>query len=165
MNNQLPKVHHQLPKVHHQPWSSSQAQLPNSGPWCTPCHAQVGSRDSSVVTALDLWSRSQVWSCRGGGIILFSRVNFLCWLLFQYSFHSVKDPGHSAKSAGGRLQPNTYASYICGFAWSDMVHGCMVYRECVEMAAVSWGTSHANAISTQLQWIFKNALFKAINSL
>ena len=32
----------------------------------------------------------------------------------------IKDPGHSAKSAGGRLQLNTHAPYICGFAWSDM---------------------------------------------
>ena len=28
----------------------------------------------------------------------------------------VKDPGHSAKSAGGRLQLNTHAHDICGFA-------------------------------------------------
>ena len=28
----------------------------------------------------------------------------------------VKDPGHSAKSAGGRLQLNTHTPYICGFA-------------------------------------------------
>ena len=28
----------------------------------------------------------------------------------------VKDPGHSAKSAGGRLQLNTHAPYVCGFA-------------------------------------------------
>ena len=27
-----------------------------------------------------------------------------------------KDPGHSAKSAGGRLQLNTHTSYVCGFA-------------------------------------------------
>ena len=25
--------------------------------------------------------------CRGGGRIFFSRVNFLCWVLFQYPFH------------------------------------------------------------------------------
>ena len=29
-----------------------------------------------------------------------------------------------------------------------MVHGCMVYTERAEMAAVSCGTSHANAVST-----------------
>ena len=28
----------------------------------------------------------------------------------------VKDPGHSAKSADGRLQLNMHAPYICGFA-------------------------------------------------
>ena len=45
-----------------------------------------------------------------------------------------------------------------GFAWSDMVHGCMVYTERAEMAAVSCGTSHASAVTTPLRWIFKNAL-------
>ena len=28
----------------------------------------------------------------------------------------VKDPGDSAKSAGGRLQLNTHTPYVCGFA-------------------------------------------------
>ena len=28
----------------------------------------------------------------------------------------VKDPGHSAKSVGGRLQLNTHTPYVCGFA-------------------------------------------------
>ena len=28
----------------------------------------------------------------------------------------VKDPGHSAKSAGGKLQLNTHTHYVCGFA-------------------------------------------------
>ena len=28
----------------------------------------------------------------------------------------VKDPGHSARSAGGRLQLNTHAHYVCSFA-------------------------------------------------
>ena len=27
----------------------------------------------------------------------------------------VKDPGHSAKSAGGRLQLNMHTPYLCGF--------------------------------------------------
>ena len=26
-----------------------------------------------------------------------------------------KNPGHSAKSAGGRLQLNTHTPYVCGF--------------------------------------------------
>ena len=41
----------------------------------------------------------------------------------------VKDPGHSAESAGGRLQLNTHTPYVCGFAGSDMVQGCMVRRQ------------------------------------
>ena len=29
-----------------------------------------------------------------------------------------------------------HAPYVCGFEWSDMVPGCMVYTECAETAAV-----------------------------
>ena len=70
----------------------------------------------------------------------------------------LKPEQHSAKSVGGRLQLNKRAPYVCGFAWSDMVHGWMVYTERAEMVAVSCGTSHASAISMPLWWIFKNAL-------
>ena len=70
----------------------------------------------------------------------------------------VKDPGHSTKSAEGRLHLNTHAPYVCGYALSDMVHGCMVYTERAETAAVSCGTSHAGAFSTPLRWLLKNAL-------
>ena len=78
---------------------------------------------------------------RSGGRSFFSSVNFLCRLLFRYWFHPrataithVRDPGHSAKSAGGWLQLNTNAPYVCGFAWSDnvnwcMAKGCMMYTE------------------------------------
>ena len=52
---------------------------------------------------------------RSGGRIFFSRVNFVCRLSFGVrsipvlpQWH-VKVPGHSAKSAGGRLHPNTHA--------------------------------------------------------
>ena len=34
-------------------------------------------------------------------------------VLLQYH---VKDPGHSTKNAGGRLQLNTQTPYVCGFA-------------------------------------------------
>ena len=51
---------------------------------------------------------------RSGGGIFFSRINFVCWLLFSVrstpllpQWH-VKDPGHFAKSAGGRLHLNTH---------------------------------------------------------
>ena len=51
---------------------------------------------------------------RSGGKFFFSRVNLVCWLLFGVrstpvlpQWH-VKDPGHSAKSAGDRLHLNTH---------------------------------------------------------
>ena len=51
---------------------------------------------------------------RSGGWIVFSRVNLVCWPLFEIrstpgllQWH-VKDPGHSAKSTGGRLHLNTH---------------------------------------------------------
>ena len=51
-------------------------------------------------------------------------------VLFRYPFHlrvtavARTDPGHSAQSAGGRLQLNT--RYLCGFGGSDTVNWCMV---------------------------------------
>ena len=33
-----------------------------------------------------------------------------------FGIRSVSDPGHSAKSAGGRIQLNTHTPYVCGFA-------------------------------------------------
>ena len=41
----------------------------------------------------------------------------------------VKDPGHSAKSAGDRLQLNTHTLSVCGCVTAKLVHGCMVYTE------------------------------------
>ena len=54
---------------------------------------------------------------RIGGWIFFSRVNFVCWLV-RCPFHPLlpqwqaKDPGDSAKSAGGRLHLNTHTPLI-----------------------------------------------------
>ena len=57
---------------------------------------------------------------RSGGRIFFSRVNLVCWLLSSISstpmlpqWH-VRDPGHSAKSAGGRLHLNTHTPLTHG---------------------------------------------------
>jgi len=122
-----------------------------------------GSRNSLVVRTPDSWSK-------GGGFEspqerlenFLLRGQFSVMTLISVSsvlpHYHAKDPGHSAKSAGSRLQLNTHTLYVCGFAWSDIVHGCMEYTECVNMAAVPWGTSQASATSTPLRWIFKNAL-------
>ena len=51
---------------------------------------------------------------RRSGRIFFSRVNFVCWPLFAVRSipmllqRHVKDPSHSAKSAGGRLHLNRH---------------------------------------------------------
>ena len=57
--------------------------------------------------------------CRSGGRIFFSRVNFVCWLLFRYPFHprvtavARKWPRSVCEKVHGRLQP--HAPYLCGF--------------------------------------------------
>ena len=85
-------------------------------------------------------------------------------LLFQYLFHPhitavVRKRSQSlCQNCRWQVTDNRHTLYVCSFAWSDMVHGCMVYTERAETAAVSCGTSHASAVSTHLRWIFKNAL-------
>ena len=114
---------------------------------------------------------------RSGGIIFFSRANFVCWPLVRYPFHprvtavARKDPGHSAKSAGGRLQLNTHAPYLCGFEWSDPVNWCMV-EWCTQNlrrdGSISRGTSHATT-TERYQCItsldINNTRYKRIQSL
>ena len=63
---------------------------------------------------------------RSDGRIFVSRVNFVCWLLFGVrsipmlqQWH-VQDPGHSAKSAGGRLhQKYAYILDPTKLEWAD----------------------------------------------
>ena len=62
---------------------------------------------------------------RSGEGIFFSRVNFVCWLLFGVRSNPVlprwhvKDPGHPAKSAGGRLHLNTHTP-LTQQSWSGL---------------------------------------------
>ena len=66
--------------------------------------------------------------CWNGGRIFFSRVDFLCWLLFRYPFHprvttvARKKSRSFCQSAGGRLQLNTHTHYVCGFYWTVLRH-------------------------------------------
>ena len=71
------------------------------------CWAERRSRDRKVASSNPGGS---------GGRIFFSRVNFVCWLLFGVrstpmlpQWH-VKHSGHCAKSAGGRLHLNTHTA-------------------------------------------------------
>ena len=65
--------------------------------------------------------RSQVRITAGAAGEFSSPGPTFCADSFRYPFHprvsavARKDPGHSAESAGGRLQLNTHAPYVCGF--------------------------------------------------
>ena len=66
--------------------------------------------------------------------MFFSRINFVCRLLFDVCFTPVllhwhvKDPGHSAKSAGGMLHLNTHTPLTQG-SWSGLT--MPLSRHCV----------------------------------
>ena len=76
---------------------------------------------------------------RSGGRIFFFRVNFVCWLLFGVHFTPVlpqwhiKNPSHSAKSAGGRLHLNTHIPLTqrsqIGLTMSVSRHSMGTYRK------------------------------------
>ena len=101
---------------------------------------------------------------RNGWIIFFSRVNFLCWLLFRYPFHPHEVtaiarkrslPGHSAKSAGGKLQLNTRTPYLCGFKWNDTVNWCMVELCTQKMRRDGSSSTWHQSCNNQRAWILK----------
>ena len=112
--------------------------------------------------------------CWGGGRIFFSRVNFLCWLLFRYPFHprvtavARKRPRSSCQKR--RWQVATKHAYTLRMWLCMKWHGAWLYgvhrtrRDWLSLAADSCGTSHASAVSTPLRWIFKNALWKTVHS-
>ena len=90
---------------------------------------------------------------RSGGKISLSRVNFVCWLLFGVrstpllqQWH-VKDPGHSAKSAGGRLHRNTYTPLTwrsrCGLTMSLSRHSVGTNPETSSHATCRGTFSHS----------------------
>ena len=121
-------------------------------PNCSKCHMyltesgkdawgiQPQSREQWCMRGAGIVQWLEHWTCdwrvpgsspgRSSGRIFFSRVSFLCWLLFQYMLHpsvtTVKNPCLSAKSVSGRLQLDTHTPYLCGFEWSDTVNWCMV---------------------------------------
>ena len=97
-----------------------------------------GLGQAGIVQWLECWTRD--WKvaglnpCRSDGRIFFSRVDFLCWLLFRYPFH----PRYRSRTwkipvilpkCRWQVTANTHTPYVCSFALSDMVHGCMVYTE------------------------------------
>ena len=106
--------------------------------------ANLGSRDSSVVRAPDSWSKGFGFKSQHG-----RWENFLLWgqlsVLIQFGIcfipcfcsECVKDPSHSAKSAGGRLQLSAHASYmwLC-MKCRDIMHG--VHRTLWDGSSFTW---------------------------
>ena len=104
-------------------------------------------------------------SGRSSGRIFFSRVNFLCWLLFRYPFHprvtAVARKWSRSLCQKCRWQI-THAPYVRGFAWNDMTW-CMVVL-CTQNActrATSHGTVKLRRKYTALVDIQKRAIKKA----
>ena len=125
-NHFLLLLHSQMPWSHPR-WGAS-PQYYYCSDFCCHCHSQLGVYHFKLVfnvsSVVEQWTGD--WKILGsssstsGRRNVFSRVNFLCWLLFLYPFHPmllqqhITDPGHSAKCAAGKLQINTHAFYICG---------------------------------------------------
>ena len=99
------------------------------------------------------------WSSRR---IFFSRVNFLCWLLFWYLFHprvtavAHKRPWSFCQKR--RWQVTAKHAYTLHMWLCMMWHGAWLYgvHRTHQNGSSSCDTSHASAVSTPLRWIFKN---------
>ena len=126
-----------------------------------PLYYLFGSRDSLLVRAPDSWSNGCEFDSRQKRReFFFSRVNFECWLLFGVrSIHvlpqwHVKDHGHTAKSAGGRLHLNTHSPWptevgvdrLChcpGTVWEPIrkrAHTQLVRKYPVTVVSARWDT-------------------------
>ena len=112
--------------------------------------------------------RNRVWKgggsnpCRSSRRIFFSRVDFLCWLLFWYPFHphvavACKRSWSFCQKCRWQVTAEhayTLCMWLCMKWRGAWLYG--VHRTCAETAAVSCGTSHASAVSTLLLQIFNN---------
>ena len=115
------------------------------------------------------------WSCRR---IFFSSVNFLCWLLFRYLFHSRvtavarKRSQSFCQSAGGRLQLSMHAPYLRGFEWSNAVNLCVVVwctqNLCQDGSSLTWHqpcNNHIKCCQYTTLVVIKKTRYKTIQSL
>ena len=106
----------------------------------------IGSWDSLLVK---WWSHDRKLVSlnpgRSSGRIFFSRVNFVCWLLFVvcsfprlWQWH-VKDPGHSAKSTGGRLLLNMHTPLTqWSQSWADYAFVGNTWPQSSQLAERLW---------------------------
>ena len=93
--------------------------------------------------------------------MFFPRFNFVCWLLFSgrsilvWPQWHVKDPGHSAKSAAGRLQH----AFTCGQMKSERADYADVQAQCGNLSGnihtqlvMEHSASVVSARSATLNW-------------
>ena len=137
--------------------------------WPLPdCYQHWPVLGSRIAQCLEPQTRNRkVLGSSPGRRIFFSRVNFLCRLLFPCPFHPcVTTVAHKRpQSFCQKCRWQVTAKHACTLCvwfcmkWHDMVHGCMMCAECAETAAVSCCISHVTtkqSLSTPLQ----NALQK-----
>ena len=135
-------------------------------------HVQLLTTGAGIAQWLE--RRTRDWKvagsnpCWNGGRIFFSRVDFLCWLLFRYPFHPRVTTVACKRSRSFcqkcRWQVTAKHAYTLRMWLCMKWHGAWLYgvhRTCAETAAVSCGTSHASAVSTPLRWIFKKTRYKS----
>ena len=84
-----------------------------------------GQHDLLVQRRTRDWNVASLNPGRSSGEIVFSRIDFLCWLLFDVRSTPVlpqwyvKDPSNSAKSSDGRLHLNTLTPLTQRSRWAD----------------------------------------------
>ena len=144
----------------------------NSNPkiWCWNGFSPLEKQMAQVNTGIAQWleHRTRDWKvagsnpCWSGRRIFFSRVDFLCWLLFRYPFHprvtAVARKRSRSFCQKCKWQVTAKHAYTLRMWLCMKWHGAWLYgvhKTCAETAAVSCGTSHASAVSTPLWWIFK----------
>ena len=130
-----------------------------------PCHpigadGAMGGGDSSVECWTCDWKVAGLNPCRNSRRIFFSRVNFLCWLLFRYPFHP-------HVTAVARKRSRSFCQKCRWQVTAKHAHGAQLYlydvhRTCARGSSFMWHQYFA--VSTPLRWIFKNTLQKASHS-
>ena len=105
------------------------------------------------------WKIASSNPSRSCGGISFSRVNFVCWLFFGVCSNPllpqwhIKDPGHSAKSAGGRLHLSMH-TFLTQQSWNGLTillsrHSEGTYQEISSHTTCqgTLGHSHLSSLS------------------
>ena len=129
---------------------------------CVVFHVNPGrSTDWGIMLSVGVfshdWKVASSNPSSSGRRIFFSRVDFVCWLLSGVRFTSmlpqwhIKDPGHSAKSAGGWLHLNTHTPLIQR-SWSGLTmplcrHSVGTYPERSSHATGQGTLSHSRLCS------------------